>query len=154
MAFVLGANAHVCRARAAHHPVCRQALPLRMSMAPSQSVSAPLVLNLADDTRLSFRFGLEQATALGEQVNALIMSFKATASAAKHGERVVGESLDFHYQDDSLHVSVECNPNLFPNAFSAKVYIVIDDGNIRVSSQALLTQLIDNVKAYKAQLSA
>lgn len=122
-----------------------------MSAAPPRT--APLVLDMLDDTRVSFRFALNPATQLGDEINALIGSFKKLAAASQTGERVVADPLQYRFQDDSLSVSMECNPNIFPNAFNARVYIVVDDGNVRVSSQTLLTRLIDNVKAYKASMS-
>jgi hypothetical protein len=109
---------------------------------------------MADDTRLMFRFSLEAATQLGEQINELIGSFKAIAESAKEGKRSIQKSLDFCHEENSLIVSIECNPNVFPNAFNAKVYVTVDDGIVKVSSQAMLTRLIDNVKAYKITMSA
>jgi hypothetical protein len=109
---------------------------------------------MADDTRLMFQFSLEAATTLGNQINELIASFKVIAASAKEGKRSIQKSLDYLYEDDKLRVQIECNPNVFPNAFNAKVYVTVDDGTIKVSSQAMLTQLIDNVKGYKTALSA
>lgn len=45
---------------------------------------------------------------------------------------------------------LECNPNLFQNAMSAKVYVSVDDGMMKVSSEIMLTRLVDNLKSYKA----
>jgi hypothetical protein len=118
------------------------------------AVQVPLSVDMADDTRLMFQFSLEAATALGDQINELIASFKAIAGSAKEGKRSIQKSLDYLYEDDKLRVQIECNPNVFPNAFNAKVYVTVDDGTIKVSSQAMLTQLIDNVKGYKSALSA
>ncbi len=123
-------------------------------MSTAQPVrTAPMVLDMADDTRVSFRFGFEPATQLGKEINALLSSFKEIATSAKTGKKVIADSLEYTYQDDSLGVSVECNPNIFPNAFNAKVYVVVDDGNVRVASQAQLTKLIENVKSFKASMT-
>jgi hypothetical protein len=118
------------------------------------AVQSPLSIDMADDTRLMFRFSLEAATQLGEQVNELIASFKAIAESAKEGKRSLQKSLDYRHEENCLTVKIECNPNVFPNAFNAKVYITVDDGVVKVSSQAMLTRLIDNVKAYKSTMSA
>lgn len=114
----------------------------------------PLSLDMADDTRLSFRFSLDAAVELGNEINELVASFKKITKSAKEGKRVIENSLEYRYNDGSLKVDVECNPNVYPDPFTAQVYVVVDDGTIKVSSQALLTRLIDNVKAYKAALSA
>jgi hypothetical protein len=118
------------------------------------AVQSPISIDMADDTRLMFRFSLEAATQLGEQINELIGSFKAIAESAKEGKRSLQKSLDFCHEENSLIVNIECNPNVFPNAFNAKVYVTVDDGIVKVSSQAMLTRLIDNVKAYKITMSA
>jgi hypothetical protein len=114
----------------------------------------PITLDMADDTRLSFRFSLVDATELGERINDLVRAFKTIKTAADDGKRVKEKSLEFRCERDGLKVEVECNPNVFPDAFTAKVYVVVDDGSIKVSSEALLTRVIDNVKAYKALMSA
>jgi methionine-rich copper-binding protein CopC len=117
-------------------------------------VHAPITLDMADDTRMSFRFSLAAATELGTGVNDLVAAFKRIKAAAADGKRSREESLEFTHQDADLKVQVECNPNLYPDAFTAKVYVVVDDGTVKVASQAMLTRVIDNVKAYKAAMSA
>ncbi len=111
-------------------------------------------LDLADDTRLSVMFNATAATELADAINVLVRSFQAIAKGTKEGRRVIEPSLDYAFEVEGLRVKVECNPNLFPDAFSAKAYVVVDDGRVRVSSQALLTRLIDNVKAYKTAVEA
>lgn len=116
--------------------------------------ASPLTLDMADDTRLTFRFSLPAATVLGDEINDLVGAFKTIKTAAAEGKRVLAKSLEFMHESDGLKVEVECNPNVYPDAFTAKVYVVVDDGCVKVSSQALLTRVIDNVKAYKAAMSA
>lgn len=55
-----------------------------------------------------------------------------------------------YQSDDGLRLTLECNPNLFSTAFQAKVYVNIDDGNVSVSSEIMLTKLVDGIKTYKA----
>lgn len=125
---------------------------MRMS-APPPVRTAPMMLDMADDTRLSFRFGAEPVAQLAKEINALLLAFKEITSSASAGKKVIADPLDYMYQDNSLRVSVECNPNLFANAFNAKAYVVVDDGNVRVASTANLTTLVENVKTFKASVS-
>lgn len=108
---------------------------------------------MADDTRLSFQFGAEPVTQLAKEINGLLRSFSEIAKSASSKKKIIADRLEYEYQSNSMNVSVECNPNLFPDAFSAKVYVVVDDGNVRVASQAQLTKLIENVKTYKASVT-
>jgi hypothetical protein len=134
------------------------ALPSRRSRVPlccvQSAVYSPLTIDTADDTRLKFRFSLEAAQQLSVEVNELIAAFKAIAASAKEGKREIQKSLQYRHADDKLVVEIECNPNVFPDAFAAKAYIMVDDGVIRVSSQAMLTQLIENVRTYKNAMAA
>lgn len=109
---------------------------------------------MADDTRLAFVFSLDAATRLGDGINGLVGEFKAIKAAAADGRRHIGQSLDYVHENDGMRVAVECNPNLAPDAFQSKVYVVVDDGKVKVSGQAMLTRIIDNVKAYKAAMGA
>lgn len=123
-------------------------------MSTAQPVrTAPMVLEMADDTRLSFQFGAEPVTQLAKEINGLLRSFSEIAKSASSKKKIIADRLEYEYQSNSMNVSVECNPNLFPDAFSAKVYVVVDDGNVRVASQAQLTKLIENVKTYKASVT-
>jgi hypothetical protein len=154
----------ICAQRRAHSAVVPPVRPaLRQSVTAARvptcgmdvaHAQVPITLDMADDTRLSFRFSLVDATELGERINDLVRAFKTIKTAADDGKRVKEKSLEFRCERDGLKVEVECNPNVFPDAFTAKVYVVVDDGSIKVSSEALLTRVIDNVKAYKALMSA
>lgn len=115
---------------------------------------SPMSLELADSTRVSLRFSLAAVTELGNQINELIEAFKRIAANAADGKRTRERSLEYRHADDKLVLEIECNPNIYPNAFNALVYIRIDDGTIKLTSQALLTKLVDNVKSYKAAMSA
>lgn len=107
-----------------------------------------MVLDMADDTRVSFQFNSEAVNDLAKGVNNLLISFKALQK-----EKSKQELLEYQYESDSLRFTVDCNPNIFPNAFSATAYVTVDDGTVRVSSSAQLTKLVDNIKAFKSAVA-
>ena len=53
---------------------------------------------------------------------------------------------------DGVELAVECNPNIFPDAFKAEVFIQLKSETMEVSTQCLLPKLVEGVKAYKASL--
>lgn len=113
------------------------------------SAAPTLNLQLADDTTIQVQMSQKDAELAIAKVNTLVSSFQAKAQAAAEGRR--GErfaEMDFTADGVSLHL--ECNPNLFPDAFTAQVYVSVSDGVLQVTSQCLLTQLIDALKAHKA----
>eukprot|EP00172_Hildenbrandia_rubra_P001491 Plantae.Rhodophyta-Hildenbrandia_rubra.ctg20522.p1 GENE.Plantae.Rhodophyta-Hildenbrandia_rubra.ctg20522~~Plantae.Rhodophyta-Hildenbrandia_rubra.ctg20522.p1 ORF type:complete len:174 (+),score=18.01 Plantae.Rhodophyta-Hildenbrandia_rubra.ctg20522:1265-1786(+) len=141
-----------------HHPAPHFGSRLQhIHMQPRASTSppviaAPLTLNLSDSTTLKLRFTPDAASKLSEHMNNLVKSFQKLQKATEEGRRRTKEdSLEYMYQsDDGLRLTLECNPNLFSTAFQAKVYVNIDDGNVSVSSEIMLTKLVDGIKTYKA----
>lgn len=107
-----------------------------------------MVLDMADDTRVSFRFTLDAVNDLARGVNKLLVAFKSLQK-----EKTKQDLLEYKHESDNLRVTVDCNPNIFPNAFSATAYVVVDNGTVRVSSSAQLTKLVDNIKAFKSAIS-
>ena len=43
---------------------------------------------------------------------------------------------------------VFCNPNIYPSPFAAKVLVTIRDDKIRISTEAELTQLLEDLNEY------
>ncbi len=142
---------NTCNRHARTHSAIRRAA--RMTATPA---TAPkLVLNMMDDTRISFTLGKDALKELMEELDHLIVVFKEAQAAKAKGERAVRvDAMEFMHEEEGLRFSVDCNPNLFENAFSATAYVMVDDGRVRVSSTAQLTRMIDNVKTYDDALDS
>jgi hypothetical protein len=57
------------------------------------------------------------------------------AAEADGGKRPIQELFEFEWTDGSSHLRMEANPNLFTNAFNAKVFVMFEDDKMRMSSQ-------------------
>ena len=47
-----------------------------------------------------------------------------------------------------MFLEVFCNPNIWPSPFAAKVLITLRDDRIRVTTEAELSQLHEDISAY------
>ena len=48
----------------------------------------------------------------------------------------------------TITITIFCNPNIYPNPFAAKLLITIRDDRIRLTSEAELTRLIEDLEQY------
>jgi hypothetical protein len=106
---------------------------------------------------------------------ALLQNLKAAEGEV--GKRPIQELFEFEWTDGTSHLRMEANPNLFTNAFNAKVFVMFEDGQMRMSSQVRhpykhrpirsvlpphppplpqvsLPDLVDTVKDFKAKNAA
>lgn len=113
-----------------------------------------LTLNTGDDTTISVALPPSAVAPLGAALNSLLASFKAVAAAAAEGKRAKQPVMEFVHDEGGLRVAMECNPNLHQSAFKATVYVKVASGGVVVSTQSLLTRLVDNVKQFKAAVQA
>lgn len=72
-------------------------------------------------------------------------------SESEGGKRAIQDTFSFSWSQGMTKLEMECNPNLFTNAFNAKVFVMFQDENVRVSSQAALPELIDTIKDFKSR---
>ena len=152
MPFVPAPISATFNSRRALPKVCSQRWSIKASTStPVQST--PMVLEMADDTRISFNFGAEPVKRLALEINDLLHTFNDIAASANDGKKLVGESLSYVHEEKNLRVTIDCNPNIYTDAFNAQAYVVVEDENMRVSSSAKLTKVIDSVKTFKASLN-
>ena len=99
-------------------------------------------------------FTPEAAQNLQQEISKLMQSLKAVAVAA--GERgnkpKPQSSMEYQYTGD-VFLEVFCNPNIYPTPFAAKVLLTIRDDKIRLTSEAELTQLLEDIDRYLAENS-
>lgn len=93
-------------------------------------------------------FTPEAAQNLQQEISALMQNLKAVANAGARGERPSPQAvMEYHYTGD-VFLEVFCNPNIYPSPFAAKVLLTIRDDKIRLTSEAQLTQLLEDLDRY------
>ncbi len=113
-----------------------------------------LTLNLVQGS-VSCNFTLEAAKQLQQEISNLMASLKAVANhaASGSGKPVPQPPMEYHYSDE-IFLEVFCNPNIYPSPFAAKVLLTVKDvkdNRIRLTSEAELTQLIEDVNLFIEQ---
>ena len=109
---------------------------------------AQLTLNLVQGA-VSFNFSTEAAHQLQTEISNLMQSLKAVANATPgSGKRPVRhDSMEYHHTGD-VFLEIFCNPNIYPSPFAAKVLITLRDDRIRLTSEAELTRLIEDLNVF------
>ncbi|MGK7877407.1 MAG: hypothetical protein AB4426_30140 [Xenococcaceae cyanobacterium] len=112
---------------------------------------AQLTLNLIQGA-VTFSFTPEAAKNLQKEISQLMQSLKAIAANAssKGGRPSPQKSMEYRYTGD-IFLEVFCNPNIYPSPFAAKVLLTIRDERIRVTTEAELTRLIEDLDQYLEQ---
>ena len=59
-------------------------------------------------------------------------------------------SLDYQQPGD-LHLEVFCNPNIWPSPFAAKVLLTLKGDRFRLSTEAELSRLLEDLDQYLQQ---
>jgi hypothetical protein len=59
--------------------------------------------------------------------------------------------MEYRFSGD-VFLEVFCNPNIWPSPFAAKVLITLRDERIRLTTEAELTRLIEDVNQYLEQV--
>ncbi|MBE9217965.1 hypothetical protein PN451_07425 [Dolichospermum planctonicum CS-1226] len=113
--------------------------------------SVPLTLNLVEGS-VSFSFSPQAAQELKAEINELMKSLKAVAAKTTPGTGKVSPqpSLEYRYTGD-VFVEIFCNPNIWPTPFAAKVLLTIRNLGIRLTTEAELTRVIEDLNQYLEQ---
>lgn len=111
-----------------------------------------LTLNLIQGS-VTFNFDLSPAQKLQQEISVLIGSLKAIASntASGGGRPNPQKPMEYRYTGD-VFLEVFCNPNIYPSPFAAKVLLTVRDDRIRLTSEAELTRLIEDLNQYLEQI--
>ena len=106
-----------------------------------------LTINLIQGA-VSFRFDSLAAENLHSEINQLMQSLKEITLQKKTGEKPTKKkTMEYQYTGE-VFLEIFCNPNLYPNPFAAKLLITLRDDRIRLTSEAELTRLIEDLEAY------
>ncbi|NCJ08291.1 hypothetical protein GS597_17620 [Synechococcales cyanobacterium C] len=111
-------------------------------------MSAPqLTLNLVEGS-VSFRFNPEAARDLQGAIAALMQSLKAIASKTPGGGKATPhKSMEYQYAGE-VFLECFCNPNIWPSPFAAKVLLTIRDDRIRLTTEAELTRIVEDLNTF------
>jgi hypothetical protein len=107
-----------------------------------------ITLNLVQGS-VSFSFTPEAAKKLKQEINTLMASLKTIAAQAARGggKPSPQKSMEYRYTGD-VFCEVFCNPNIYPSPFAAKVLITVRDERIRITTEAELPRLIEDLDQY------
>jgi hypothetical protein len=109
--------------------------------------SPPLLLNLVEGS-VSFSFSPEAARNLQAALNELVQKLKARVTTPSEGVKPTPQKpMEYQYTGD-IFLEIFCNPNIWATPFAAKVLITIRDDRLRLTTEAELTRVIEDVNQY------
>lgn len=109
-----------------------------------------LTLNLVEGS-VSFSFSPQAARELKAALDQLMNSLKTVAAkTSSAGKANPQRPIEYRYAGE-VFLEIFCNPNIWPTPFAAKVLLTIRDANIRLSTEAELTRVIEDVNLYLEQ---
>ncbi|TBR59687.1 hypothetical protein BLD44_010965 [Mastigocladus laminosus UU774] len=107
-----------------------------------------LTLNLVEGS-VCFNFSVQAAQELKAALEQLMTSLKAVATKAVPGAGKASPQRPMEYRyTGEVFLEIFCNPNIWPTPFAAKVLLTIRDINIRLTTEAELTRVIEDVNLY------
>ncbi|PSB13119.1 hypothetical protein C7B69_20730 [filamentous cyanobacterium Phorm 46] len=107
-------------------------------------------LNLVEGS-VSFSFSPQAARDLQSAIVLLMDSLKAVAAKTAGGKASGQKPMEYRYAGD-VFFEVFCNPNIWPTPFAAKVLITVRDDRLRVTTEAQLSRLRDDLSQYLEQV--
>ena len=111
-------------------------------------MASQITLNLVQGA-VRFSFSQEAAQALQQALTELLQSLKAIAARSTEGSvRTPEKNMDYQHTGE-VFLEVFCNPNIWPSPFAAKVLITVRDERIRLTTEAELTRLMEDLSNYR-----
>ncbi len=81
-----------------------------------------------------------------------MQGLKATTTNQTPGRSKVNPQKSMEYQHTGeVFLEIFCNPNIWPTPFAAKVLVTVRDSNIRLTTEAELTRMIEDINQYLEQ---
>ena len=110
-----------------------------------------LTLNLVEGS-VSFNFSPAAARELKAAIDELMQKLKAVATktASGGGKPHPQSSMEYRYTGE-VFLEIFCNPNIWPSPFAAKVLLTIRDATIRLTTEAELTRIVEDINQYLEQ---
>lgn len=108
-------------------------------------------INLVEGN-VAFGFSVEAARSLKQHLTELIERLKAVASSpAGSGRRPTPQRPMEYQHTGEVFLEIFCNPNIWPTPFAAKVLVTVRDDRIRLSTEAELSRLLEDLDRYLEQ---
>ena len=111
-----------------------------------------LTINLVQGS-VTCQFSPEAAHTLKAELAALIASLKATSVPLTPGAKATPQKPMEYQHTGDVFLEIFCNPNIWPSPFAAKVLITLRDDRIRLTTEAELSRLVEDVNQYLEQVS-
>ena len=115
-------------------------------MSPDQ-----FTLNLTEGS-VTFRFSPQSARDLKTALAGLMDNLKATVAAkSTPGSRVTPQAPMEYQHTGDVFLEVFCNPNIWASPFAARVLLTVRDDRIRLTTEAELNRLVEDLNQYLEQ---
>ena len=111
-----------------------------------------LTLNLVQGS-VRFNFSAQAAMSLKSEIDQLMQRLKTVANNSGSGGSPQPEKpMEYRYTGE-VFLEVFCNPNIYPSPFAAKVLLTVRDDKIRLTTEAELTRIIEDLGQYLEQVA-
>lgn len=110
-----------------------------------------LIINLVEGS-VAISFTPQAAKELQLALTHLMDSLKAIATkkTAPGARATPQKPMEYQYTGD-VFLEIFCNPNIWATPFAAKVLITLRDDRIRLTTEAELSRLIEDINQYLEQ---
>lgn len=110
-------------------------------------------LNLPEGS-VAFHLPPEAARSLQATIADLMTDLKANAAKTSPGSGRATPQKPMEYQHTGeVFLEIFCNPNIWATPFAAKVLITLRDDRIRLTTEAGLSRLVEDLNQYLEQVS-
>jgi hypothetical protein len=125
----------------------------RLTFTFQDLMTSQLLFNLAGGSA-SCSFSTTAAKELRAKLDEIVQALKAKSAeiSAGGGNRPKAKPIEYQYTGD-VFLEIFCNPNIWANPFVAKVLITLRDDRIRLSCEAELTRIIEDVDRFLEECS-
>jgi hypothetical protein len=113
-------------------------------------MTSQITFNLPEGS-VRFNFSAEAAKSLQAALGELMTQLKTVAAQAGDPARRTPEKpMEYRHTGD-VFLEVFCNPNIWPSPFAAKALITLRDDRIRITTEAELSRLYEDVSVFLEQ---
>ncbi|ESA32630.1 hypothetical protein N836_25280 [Leptolyngbya sp. Heron Island J] len=113
-------------------------------------MASQLTLNLVQGS-VQLNFSVTAAQQLKTTLAELVQTLKTTAAATVGAGRPKPiKPVEYRHTGD-VFLEIFCNPNIWPSPFAAKLLITVRDDRMRLTTEAELTRIIEDVNLYLEQ---
>lgn len=110
-------------------------------------MASPLTLNLVQGS-VQFSFSVAAAKELKDSLANLIQTLKAKSAAPVGAGRPQPVKPTEYRHTGDVFLEIFCNPNIWPSPFAAKLLVTLRDERIRLTTEAELTRILEDVSLY------